>query len=53
MNPALLKPHGWEVGDASWFSLDDAVKMVSCKGGKGMIEKAREALIYGKDLNLG
>lgn len=47
MNPALLKTHDWEVDDASWFSLDDALKVVSYKGDKETIEKAREALIYG------
>lgn len=40
-----LRKHDWEVDDASWFPIDEAVKKARYKGEKVMIEKAREVLL--------
>jgi 8-oxo-dGTP diphosphatase len=37
--------HNWEVDDAVWFSLDDAVKKVSYKGDRDIVRKAKEMLL--------
>lgn len=44
--------HDWEVDDASWFLIDEALKKASYRGEKEIIEKAREKLIDGKDIKL-
>jgi 8-oxo-dGTP pyrophosphatase MutT (NUDIX family) len=44
--------HDWEVDDASWFPIDEALKKASYKGEKEIIEKARKKLIDGKDIKL-
>lgn len=36
--------HDWEVDDAAWFSIDEALDKVSYKSEKEMIEKARKKL---------
>lgn len=38
------KDHDAEVDDASWFLLDEALKKVSYKGDKEIIEKAKEMI---------
>lgn len=45
--------HDWEVDDASWFLIDEALKKASYRGEKEIIEKARKKLIDGKDIKLG
>lgn len=42
-----LRKHDWEVDDASWFPIDEAVKKARYKGEKVMIEKARKILLAG------
>jgi 8-oxo-dGTP pyrophosphatase MutT (NUDIX family) len=42
--------HDWEVDDASWFLIDEALKKASYRGEKEIIEKARKKLIDGKDI---
>ena len=37
--------HDWEVDDASWFQIDEALKKASYRGEKEIIEKAEEILI--------
>ncbi|VAX28342.1 hypothetical protein MNBD_NITROSPIRAE02-1405 [hydrothermal vent metagenome] len=37
--------HDWEVDEASWFPLDDALKMVKYKGDREILERARERLL--------
>lgn len=44
--------HDWEVDDASWFPIDEALKKASYRGEKEIIEKARKKLIDGKDIKL-
>lgn len=44
--------HDWEVDDASWFLIDEALKKASYRGEKEIIEKARKKLIDGKDIKL-
>ncbi len=44
--------HDWEVDDASWFPIDEALKKASYRGEREMIEKARKKLIDGKDIRL-
>lgn len=44
--------HDWEVDDASWFLIDEALKKASYRGEKEIIEKARGKLIDGKDIKL-
>ncbi len=44
--------HDWEVDDASWFPIDEALKKASYRGEKEIIEKARKKLIDGKDIRL-
>lgn len=44
--------HDWEVDDASWFLIDEALKTASYRGEKEIIEKARKKLIDGKDIKL-
>ena len=44
--------HDWEVDDASWFQIDEALKKASYRGEKEIIEKAREKLTDGKDIKL-
>jgi 8-oxo-dGTP pyrophosphatase MutT (NUDIX family) len=39
--------HDWEVDEAAWFPIDEALKKASYKGEKEMIEKAREILLSG------
>ncbi len=38
--------HDWEVDEASWFPLDDALKMVKYKGDREILERARERLLH-------
>jgi 8-oxo-dGTP pyrophosphatase MutT (NUDIX family) len=44
--------HDWEVDDASWFLIDEALKKASYRGEKEIIEKVRKKLIDGKDIKL-
>ncbi len=37
--------HDWEVDNACWFSIDEALKKASYRGEKEIIEKAREILL--------
>jgi 8-oxo-dGTP diphosphatase len=39
--------HDWEVDNASWFPIDEALKKVRYKGEKEILEKAREILLSG------
>lgn len=41
-----ISKHDFEVDMASWFPIDDALKMASYKGEKEMIEKARDILQF-------
>ncbi|MDP2167096.1 MAG: NUDIX hydrolase [Thermodesulfovibrionales bacterium] len=36
--------HDWEVDDAAWFPIDEALRRVSYKGDKDMIVKVREMI---------
>ncbi|OGW45255.1 MAG: hypothetical protein A2Y66_06030 [Nitrospirae bacterium RBG_13_41_22] len=36
--------HDWEVGNASWFPIDEALKKVSYKGEKEILEKVKKKL---------
>jgi 8-oxo-dGTP diphosphatase len=40
-----ISNHDWEVDDASWFTIDEALKKASYKGEKDIIEKARGKLV--------
>ncbi|HTR44810.1 MAG TPA: NUDIX hydrolase [Thermodesulfovibrionales bacterium] len=43
--------HNWEVDKAQWFALDEALRMVSYKGDREIVEKARGMLLeksYGR-----
>jgi 8-oxo-dGTP diphosphatase len=40
-----ISNHDWEVDDASWFTIDEALKKASYKGEKDIIEKARGELV--------
>jgi 8-oxo-dGTP pyrophosphatase MutT (NUDIX family) len=44
--------HDWEVDDASWFLINEALKKASYRGEKEIIEKVRKKLIDGKDIKL-
>jgi len=37
--------HDWEVKEASWFSIDDALKMVKYKGDREILERAKKRLL--------
>jgi len=37
-----VSKHDWEVDDAAWFPIDEALKKASYKGEREIIEKARE-----------
>ena len=37
----------WEVDEAKWFALDDAIKQVSYKSDREILEKAKEKLAHG------
>jgi 8-oxo-dGTP diphosphatase len=39
-----ISNHDWEVDDASWFPIDEALKKASYKGEKEIIEKAKKKL---------
>lgn len=39
-----ISKHDWEVDNAAWFQIDDALKIASHKNEKEIIEKAREIL---------
>lgn len=39
--------HNWEVSAAEWFTLDEALSMVSYKGDKEIVQKAKEMLLRG------
>jgi len=39
-----VSQHGWEVDDARWFTLDEALQRVSYKDERGLLEKARSML---------
>lgn len=47
-----ISNHDWEVDDAAWFPIDEALDKVSYKSEKEMIEKAKERL-GGQNTNLG
>jgi len=36
--------HNWEVDDAAWFAVDEALKKVSYKGDKEIVEKAKNII---------
>ena len=38
------KDHGWEVDDARWFDLEEAVQMVAYKDEQELLRKAREVI---------
>ncbi len=38
------KDHDWEVDDAAWFHVEDAIRAVSYKGDREMLEKAKEMI---------
>jgi len=40
-----ISNHDWEVDDAAWFPIDEALDKVSYKSEKELIEKARKKLI--------
>lgn len=44
--------HDWEVDEAIWFPIDEALKKAAYRGEREMIEKARKRLINGKNSNL-
>ena len=39
-----VSQHGWEVDDARWFTLDEALQRVSYKDERDLLEKARSML---------
>lgn len=40
-----ISNHDWEVDDAAWFSIDEALNKVSYKSEKELMEKARKKLM--------
>ncbi len=40
--------HNWEVNDAEWFPLEEALSRVSYKGDREIVRKATEMLLAGK-----
>ncbi len=40
--------HNWEVNDAEWFPLEEALNRVSYKGDREIVRKATEMLLAGK-----
>jgi 8-oxo-dGTP diphosphatase len=48
-----ISNHDWEVDDASWFTIDEALKKARYKGEREIIEKAKKKLINGEDIKLG
>ncbi|MFZ6007517.1 MAG: NUDIX hydrolase [Nitrospirota bacterium] len=44
----------WEVDEARWFDIEDAIKQVSYKSDREILEKAKEKLVvHGTDTELG
>ena len=39
-----ISDHDWEVDDAAWFLIDEAIKKATYKGERKMLEKAKERL---------
>jgi 8-oxo-dGTP pyrophosphatase MutT (NUDIX family) len=39
-----ISDHDWEVDDAAWFLIDEAIKKATYKGERKMLEKAKETL---------
>lgn len=39
-----IEDYGWEVEEAKWFNIDDAIKRVSYKSDREILEKAKEKL---------
>lgn len=39
-----IEQYGWEVDDAKWFPIEEAVKLVSYKSDREILEKAKEKL---------
>jgi 8-oxo-dGTP diphosphatase len=39
-----IEDFGWEVEEARWFNIDDAMKLVSYKSDREILEKAKERL---------
>ncbi len=40
-----IKKHDWEVDDALWFPIEEAIQKIRYKGEKEMIKKAREMIL--------
>lgn len=38
------KDHGWEVESAQWFEIDEAIRILSYKGERDILNKAKEML---------
>lgn len=49
-----IKDYCWEVDEAQWFDIEDAIKQVSYKSDREILEKAKEKLVvHGTDTELG
>lgn len=46
-----ISRHDWEVDNAYWFPIDDAINKVRYKGDREIIEKARKIIEKGKSVN--
>lgn len=44
--------HSWEVDRAGWFEIDEALRLLSYKGERDILNKARE-ILYGQDSKVG
>lgn len=48
-----IEDYCWEVDEAKWFNIDDAIKQVVYKSDREILEKAKEKLKdYGRDIKL-
>lgn len=42
-----IEDYGWEVEEARWFNIDDAIKQVSYKSDREILQRAKERLAHG------